>query len=104
MSGSMFGDKPQTRYTVGGQPVSEDFFRQIVGQQQGPAATPAIAKSAAEEETDRIIAAEQGRTERDRIQTIQRQLAQETLFRSRGFGLRSLLSLGGGRRSTLGAG
>jgi hypothetical protein len=43
--------------------------------------------------------------ERDRVSAIQRQLAQETLFRNRGYGLRSLLGpLGGAKTSLLGSG
>jgi hypothetical protein len=43
--------------------------------------------------------------ERDRVSAIQRQLAQETLFRNRNYGLRSLLgAFGGGKTSLLGSG
>ena len=70
-----------------------------------PAPTTRTAASAAEEAANRILDAEQQRSERDRIAAIQRQLSQETAFRARGYGIRSLLgSLGSGRRSVLGAG
>lgn len=70
-----------------------------------PAATTATAPSAAEEAANAIINRETQRTERERISSIQQQLAADTIFRGRGYGLRSLLgSLGGGRRSQLGSG
>lgn len=56
-------------------------------------------------EADKLIEAEQKRTERQRIEQIQRQLTLETSSRGRGYGLRSLFgSLGSGRSSLLGAG
>lgn len=65
----------------------------------GPAA------SDPESRADALVAAEQQRSERQRVEGIQRQLRLETMQRTRGFGLRSLLgTLGGGRSSLLGAG
>lgn len=54
---------------------------------------------------DAMAEREQQRSETDRITSIQRQLAQETVFRNRGYGLRSLLGpLGAGKTSLLGSG
>lgn len=70
-----------------------------------PTEMPDTASRAAEEAANRIIEAEQQRSERDRIAAIQRQLGAETTSRSRGYGIRSLFgALGTGRRSYLGAG
>lgn len=63
------------------------------------------APSAAQQRADALAAQEQDRAETSRISTIQKQLAQETIFRNRGFGLRSLLSgIGPAKTSLLGSG
>ncbi|MCA1831217.1 MAG: hypothetical protein LC750_00455 [Actinobacteria bacterium] len=67
--------------------------------------TTATAASAAEEAANRIIEAEQQRSERQRIAAIQQQLGAQTQSRARGYGIRSLFGgLGSGRRSQLGVG
>jgi hypothetical protein len=54
---------------------------------------------------DKLVEAEQQRTEAQRIDSIQRQLRLETASNSRGYGLRSLFgSLGPQRNSLLGSG
>lgn len=63
--------------------------------------------SATQQRADALAARESERSERDRIETIQKQLRLETTQRSRGFGIRSLfsgLSGSSGRTSLLGSG
>jgi hypothetical protein len=61
--------------------------------------------SASQQRADELAQRERDRSENDRVSGIQKQLAQETIFRNRGFGLRSLLGpLGQGTRNYLGSG
>jgi hypothetical protein len=54
---------------------------------------------------DKLVNAEQQRTERSRLEAIQNQLRLETASSSRGYGLRSLFgALGSARSSLLGSG
>lgn len=72
----------------------------IFGGSQEPAGP-----TAAQARADELAARESERSERSRMDAIQRQLRQETTARSRGFGLSSLFgALGTGRRSLLGSG
>lgn len=88
MSGILDDDEPQ-RVTG---PTSGDAI--------GRGETPPV-----ESKADQLIATEQQRSERQRIEAIQRQLRLETASRNRGFGLRSLFgALGSGRSSVLGSG
>lgn len=76
--------------------TTPDLFR-AVREPPGPSEAEQRAAALAEEES--------ARSEKGRISSIQEQLAQETVFRRRGFGLRSLLGpLGTGRSSLLGSG
>lgn len=74
----------------------------------GPALAPPTftptAPSATESKAAAIARNEEERTERQRVEQIQRQLRLETLQRSRGFGLRSLFGPLGGRSGFLGSG
>jgi hypothetical protein len=68
-----------------------------------PVATPPA--PAAPSAAEKLVDAEQQRTEAQRIDSIQRQLRLETASNSRGYGLRSLFgSLGPQRNSLLGSG
>jgi hypothetical protein len=70
-----------------------------------PPDLPGPSPSPTESRADKLVASEQQRSERQRIDAIQRQLRLETSSRSRGYGLRSLIgALGQGRSSLLGAG
>jgi hypothetical protein len=61
--------------------------------------------SATQVRADQLAQSEQDRAEQNRLSSIQSQLAQETTFRNRGFGLRSLLGpLGQAKTSLLGSG
>lgn len=61
--------------------------------------------SAAQQKADTLAQQESDRSEANRVSSIQSQLAQETVFRNRGFGLRSLLGpLGQAKTSLLGSG
>lgn len=63
------------------------------------------APSAAQQRSDALAQQESDRSEANRVSSIQSQLAQETIFRNRGFGLRSLLGpLGQAKTSLLGSG
>jgi hypothetical protein len=71
----------------------------MFGSQEPTGPTPAQLRA------DELAAAENERSERGRIDSIQRQLRQETTSRSRGFGLSSLFgALSSGRKSLLGSG
>jgi hypothetical protein len=64
-----------------------------------PSSTPDQSKA------DAMAQQESDRSEAHRVSSIQSQLAQETIFRNRGFGLRSLLGpLGQAKTSLLGSG
>jgi hypothetical protein len=64
-----------------------------------------VAANAAAARADQLAQQESDRAEAGRISSIQSQLAQETVFRNRGFGLRSLLGpLGSAKTSLLGSG
>lgn len=64
-----------------------------------------IARNESIARSDALAQQESDRSEANRISSIQSQLAQETVFRNRGFGLRSLLGpLGQAKTSLLGSG
>lgn len=67
---------------------------------------PAVSgPSPSQARADALAAAENERSERSRVDSIQRQLRSETTARSRGFGLSSLFgALGSARKSLLGSG
>lgn len=70
-----------------------------------PEAPTDVFRTVSQERAERLAAQEQERAERDRVSSIQKQLQQQTVFRNRGFGLRSLLGpFGGARSSLLGSG
>lgn len=98
MSGMFADDNPDPRTGSSG----------TLGPLPPGAATPSAAPSPVsplESRADALANAEQERSERGRVDAIQRQLRLETTSRSRGYGLRSLFgALGAGRSSLLGSG
>jgi hypothetical protein len=81
-----------------------DIFDDQPGE-DAPSPRAAEPVSAAESRATQLADLESQRSERQRVETIQRQLRLETSSRNRGYGLRALIgSLGSGRSSLLGSG